>query len=228
MEEKKEKMSLTEFTESTEREQEEKRVGFILFRKLKKIKPTSSSVFSVSSSESRSSENRDERVRHSFSSFLPRVARGFTLVELLIVMVLMAIIIGMAVPAFIGMGRGAGMRGGVRSVCATLSLLRQHAITHREEVSFAYFAATSPVPSYYYATNVSGMAVISTNDPPALPMDVIFDGNGVVTFKADGGVKGLGSATANIVIYDRQSQAAGTDIKKTITINGLTGAIQVK
>jgi len=58
--------------------------------------------------------------------------KGFTLVELLIVIVLMGIIAGMTVPAFIGMGRGAEMRGVVRSLCSTISLTRQWAITHRE------------------------------------------------------------------------------------------------
>ena len=162
---------------------------------------------------------------------LLHAVRGFTLIELLIVMVLMAIILGMAAPAFIGMGRGAGMRGGVRSVYSTLSLLRQWAITHREEVSFVYFAADSLSPSYYYATNASGLAVISTNDPPTLPMDVIFKGDGVITFKSDGGVAKIGSATTNIIIYDRKSMeddAQNKNIKKTIKINGLTGGIRVE
>ena len=152
---------------------------------------------------------------------------GFTLVELLLVMVIMAIIIGVAAPAFIGMGRGAGMRGGVRSVCATLSLLRQYAITHREEVSFAYFAATSPVPSYYYATNVAGLAIISANDPPALPMDVKFLSNSIVRFKSDGGLAS-GATPVEIYIADRQKYASDNTQKKTIIINGLTGAIRVE
>jgi prepilin-type N-terminal cleavage/methylation domain-containing protein len=152
---------------------------------------------------------------------------AFTLVELLIVMVLMAIIVGMAVPAFLGIGRGAGMRGGVSSVCSTLSLLRQWAITHREEVSFAYFAATSPTPSYYYATNYSGLAIISTNDPPTLPMDVKFLSNGIITFKTDGGLA-TGITPVELIIADRQKYDTDNTQKKTISVNGLTGAIRVK
>ena len=162
------------------------------------------------------------------SAYVP----SFTLIELLIVMVLMAIILGMAAPAFIGMGRGAGMRGGVRSVCSTLSLLRQWAITHREEVSFVYFEGASGSESYYFATNEFGTAIISTNDPPTLPLDVIFSfvgaaTSGIVTFKTDGGLT-TGPSTIDIIICDRKSKDAGTDIEKTIKINGLTGGIRVE
>ena len=137
----------------------------------------------------------------------------------------MAIVIGIATPAFIGMGRGAGMRGATRGVSSSLSLLRQWAITHREEVTFAYFAATSPTPSYYYATNVSGTAIISTNDPPQLPLEVMFVSNGLVRFKTDGGLPG--STPVEIYIRDRKFPTVEAKGKK-IKINGLTGGIQVE
>jgi prepilin-type N-terminal cleavage/methylation domain-containing protein len=162
---------------------------------------------------------------------LPRVARGFTLIELLLVMVLMAIIIGISAPAFVGLGRGAGMRGAVRSVHSTLSLLRQWAITHREQVTFCYFkeGPNSSFPdSYFYATNEFGSAIISTdyNDAdsgsPRLPLDVMFAADGEVTFKTDGGLTDL--TPDPIIIVDRKRP----DVTKTITINSLTGGITVE
>lgn len=156
---------------------------------------------------------------------------GFTLIELLIVVVIMAIIIGISAPVFIGMSRGAGMRAAVRSVCSTLALVRQWAITHREEVTFSYLNFTAPMPSScYYVVNAAGIVISQTN---ALPMDVKFacdpEGSSVssITFKTDGGLDS-GSATIPITIYDRQSLAAGRDVRKTITINGLTGGIRVE
>lgn len=161
---------------------------------------------------------------------------GFTLIELLIVIMLMAIVIGIATPAFIGMGRGVGMRGAVSGVCSTLTSLRQWAITHREQVTFCYFQGASGSESFYYATNEFG-AIISTNDPPKLPMDVMFSFDppgpisGIVTFKTDGGLMTIGAATADIIIADRKSKdpsAVNQNIHKTIKINGLTGGIHVE
>ena len=139
----------------------------------------------------------------------------------------MAIIIGISAPAFVGMGRGAGMRGAVRSVHSTLSLLRQWAITHREKVTFCYFRGTDGSESYFCATNEFGTAIISTNDPTKLPLDVMFLSNGWITFKTDGGLDS-GATPVEITIKDRKSDAAGGDIKKTISINGLTGGIRVE
>jgi len=156
-------------------------------------------------------------------SGLPRVSRAFTLIELLVVIVLMALIIAISVPAFVGIGRGAGMRGSVRSVHSTLSLLRQWAITHREQVTFVYFAGVSPTSSYYYATNEFGAVIDKTNE---LPLEVVFEGDGAVTFKTDGGLDLSGFVT-NIYIRDRKFPTDATK-GKTISINGLTGGIHLE
>jgi prepilin-type N-terminal cleavage/methylation domain-containing protein len=60
--------------------------------------------------------------------------KAFTLIELLLVIVLMGIMLGMAVPMFSGMSKGAEMKGAVRSLSSTISLTRQWAITHKETV----------------------------------------------------------------------------------------------
>lgn len=151
---------------------------------------------------------------------------SFTLIELLTVIAVMAMIIAIAAPAFVGIGRGAGMRGAVSGTKSTLSLLRQWAITHRERVSFYYYQNVAQSASYYYAANEFGTVLEKTNE---LPMEVAYKGSGKMTFKTDGGLAS-GSAPTNIVIADRKafSLDENTLKKKTISINGLTGGIHVE
>ena len=58
--------------------------------------------------------------------------KAFTLIELLVVMVIMAVVAAMTIPAFISIGRGDELNGAVRSLCSTLSLIKQWSITHKE------------------------------------------------------------------------------------------------
>lgn len=64
--------------------------------------------------------------------------KGFTLIELLVVMVIAAVIMAVALPAFMSMNKGKAMRGATRNIHATVSLARQWAISHRENVTIRY------------------------------------------------------------------------------------------
>ena len=138
--------------------------------------------------------------------------RAITLIELLMVMVIMAIVMAVSVPAFNSMGRGSDLRGSVSSVRNTLSQSRQWAITHRESVTFGYNA------SNYYVNDSTGGPIQSASD---LPRAVRFDGAGSVTFKADGALAGGGGTPVTIGLVSSNAQ-------KNIVINALTGGIQVE
>jgi len=64
--------------------------------------------------------------------------KAFTLIELLVVMVIAAVIMAVALPGFMSMSKGKAMRGATRNIHSTLSLSRQWAITHRENVTVRY------------------------------------------------------------------------------------------
>src|ERR1035438_4660881 len=56
---------------------------------------------------------------------------GFTLIEMLTVIVIIAVILGIGVPAFTNLMKSGGLSGASREVANTLGLARQYAITHR-------------------------------------------------------------------------------------------------
>ncbi|HMP77374.1 MAG TPA: GspH/FimT family pseudopilin [Kiritimatiellia bacterium] len=61
-------------------------------------------------------------------------AHGFTLMELLVVIGIMAIMFALAVPQFVDIGRGGKMRAAINELRSTLALARQWAIANREDV----------------------------------------------------------------------------------------------
>lgn len=172
-----------------------------------------------------------------------RSASAFTLIELLVVMFIVAVIMAISLPAFIGIGRGAGMRTAVNNVRSTVALSRQWAITHREEITFVtsttgmvynatnnpqFSEATNDHACYYAISAVNTGLIQSITD---LPLDVTFDDTSPnvtsLTFKTDGGLGGV--ATVFIVLVDKKSLILpNIPIKRTISINKLTGGIKVE
>src|ERR1017187_9967383 len=73
----------------------------------------------------------------------PRNA-GFTLIEMLTVIVIIAIVLGIGVPAFLNLMKSGGLSGASREVANSLGLARQYAITHRTvtRVVFPYSLTT--------------------------------------------------------------------------------------
>ncbi len=62
-----------------------------------------------------------------------RIRRAFTLIELLTVIGLMALIMAISIPSFVGIARSSKMRGARDNLRATLTLSRQWSITHRQK-----------------------------------------------------------------------------------------------
>src|SRR5665811_1203696 len=69
---------------------------------------------------------------------------GFTLIEMLTVIVIIAIIMGIGIPAFTNLMKSGGLSGASREVANSLGLARQYAITHRTvtRVVFPYNGTT--------------------------------------------------------------------------------------
>lgn len=89
------------------------------------------------------------RVKLDYRKSISRTVCGFTLTELMVVVGIMAIIIAITLPAFRGIGRGAGMRSAIVELKTTLSLARQWGITHRKKTCVVF------VPLYTTPNNIS-------------------------------------------------------------------------
>ena len=137
---------------------------------------------------------------------------AFTLIELLVVMGIMVLLMGISVLGFMGMRRGAELRGGAMAVRTTIMLARQQAVTKRQtvrvdiaannmRVSFSAMGQTNRI--IYFTPGI-------TVTPDMTPL----------IFQPTGGIVG-GTGTATITISELPSIGTGS---KAVKVWLLTGA----
>lgn len=160
-----------------------------------------------------------------------RDRRGFTLVELILVMLLLTLIAGILAPSFSKMLPGAKIRAASTELTAVLSKVRADASITMRRYRLHVDAAGG---KYWVTIETEPLRKPNTFERPAgalegyftLPEDVRFeslsgapqveDGSNAVTFKADGTADG-----ATIVI----SMEDG--VKRTFTVDAATGKVTV-
>jgi len=110
---------------------------------------------------------------------------GFTMIELLAVLAIMAIVMGVTITSFLQMTRTSGMRAAVLNVKSALVMARQSAITRRVRAEFRYGntkTADEQSRGYYVVAEKSGGDLVNTN---YLAPGVMFgDGSGSLLPKA--------------------------------------------
>ena len=155
---------------------------------------------------------------------------GFTLLELMTVIAIMAIIMGSASVAIVGIRRGAEMRSAVSSLRATIGLARQQAVTKRERVFITFlppdgqnYVVSNTVrrigeqTGYYLPRGVKIVEVLCNPPvPPAqwFPLTIRFSPTG-----------GSGSAQSNPPF--RIAEVTGSQTNE-FTIFSLTGLVRVR
>lgn len=164
---------------------------------------------------------------------------GFTLAELLAVMLIMVILLGMAASSFYGMGRGSRMRGAVSTLNTHLSLTRQYAITRTVPLDFVLLATAAGDHGYYIRRNDDQVQFRPTQYlPPSLHFYIAEEPNQnpvkltsagyVFTFMPDGSLKDLDD---NLYIYiadETLTTPAGVYADGILfTISGLTGLVRI-
>lgn len=72
----------------------------------------------------------------------------YTLIEILMVIVIMALLMAAAMPAFTDMMKGQGVESSARNICQTLKLARSYAINNREYVALLMPQSNKNVAAY--------------------------------------------------------------------------------
>lgn len=155
--------------------------------------------------------------------------RGFTLAELLAVMLIIMILMGMAVNSFYGLGRGARMRGAVSTFNAVMALTRQYAITRTAPMEVVLLQTDTDVygyevrregtlfrPTQYLPPSMRFVEVRQPGVPPLTDFTAGFS----FTYLPDGSIDGI-MGELGIDINDE------TGALITFSINGLTGFVTV-
>ncbi len=138
---------------------------------------------------------------------------GFTLAELLAVMLIMLLLMSMAVGSFYGMGRGARIRGAVTSFNAALALTRQHAITRGAQMELRMDNRPDGVTAY--RTVLDGVTI---RPEQYLPPGMRFVDYDTLVFLPNGGLEN--GQLRVITIHDEMGEN-----ELRFTINGLTGLV---
>lgn len=102
--------------------------------------------------------------------------RGFTLLELLVVMAIIAILTAMSVPAISGYLKGAKLKGGTRQVASALRQARTLAITKRKNYMVVFaISATTDAEKRYKAFKVYQVDEGTIDDWIYLPKTIVIN-----------------------------------------------------
>lgn len=145
----------------------------------------------------------------------PTTCRGFTLAELLAVIVIMSLLMVVVVPGISGLTRGASLRGATMQVRTTLIAARQTAISRRADVSVMFPSALPGNNSKnfraiaVYASNYTGSWYVANWE--FLPPGVVFSPNNFASSdKVTAPIEGSTTATVPAITFNRLGERTGT------------------
>jgi len=125
---------------------------------------------------------------------------GFTLLELLTVIAIMAVIMGATTAAYFGLGRGARLRGAVTTLRSSIALTRQQAILKGQTLRLEFSEPSTDVYEYE----------VWNRSDPANPYQV------GTTGYLPRGIR-ISPSTVNLTFYPTGSAGTGTPVDFTIT-----------
>ena len=153
--------------------------------------------------------------------------KGFTLVEMLVILAIISMLMGITIPFTAGFGKGLRIKTSARAILGTLRLARSSAITQRDKYAVVFDVKNNE----YWIQDASGAILEKKHRLPGSikfkagpkeneeDADPITFENDTVTFYATGGIEGI---SGSITIMDKSGQS------KTISIISSTGKISIK
>ncbi len=144
-----------------------------------------------------------------------KARRGFTLIEMAIVLVIMLAFLAMSIPFFSGFSTNTGLKAAEREIITVLRTARSYAVSQNTNFNTVFDGTASP--NTYKIANSSGTTVDKVY---SLPNGVSYSTSAIttVTFTPNGGLTGP-SASNTVTVQNSKGS-------KTITINRITGALE--
>lgn len=150
--------------------------------------------------------------------------RGFTLVEMLVVLAVIVMLLGITIPFTSNFGKGLRIKTAARAILATLRVAKSNAITYRRKYKVIFDVENN---EYWIEDSEGRIFQRKRRLPSSIKFKigddeesdpVSFDDDEVVFFST-GAVEGT---SGSVVITDRQGS------RKTISIIGSTGKITIE
>ena len=153
--------------------------------------------------------------------------RGFTLLELLVVMAIMAMIMGATIAGFFAIGQGASIRAAVNTLQSNLALARQRTVLHQIPLSIVFSNNVDNATWHYQMEEAESGARIGEvmHVPPGVNLvtpdaEDLGDGDSI-TFRPSGS-SDPDVATIKLVEVSNPAQIW------ELTVYGLTGLVRVE
>ncbi len=152
---------------------------------------------------------------------MSRNKAGFTLIELMTVLLIMMILFGIAAAAFVSMNKGQGMSASTRRAKGGMTIARQTAITKRANTQIWFFNDMEKIPPagcYVISNYNSGLPIIGETNYLSAGITCSVPTN--ITFKTDGTC--LADASEKLLL-----QLVGESRTNVLRVYQLTGIVRI-
>lgn len=153
-----------------------------------------------------------------------RQDKGFTLMEMLVVLAVVAMLLGVSIPFFASFTKGAKLKTAASDLTAILNTARSFAITYRQNYSVVFDSSSAP-HSYYIVDNSGQVYGKKYNLPSGTKFSRPSSPEQATTFEADRAVftstGGLSGSSGSVWVADKKQ-----DFRR-VNVSNTTGRVRI-